>query len=71
MTEPEVDEELDRITIKLTEIVKSMFGITWMGIRPPPPPPPRYLEALAKIVGLAETIKELGLESVTKQSHRR
>jgi len=48
-----------------------MFGITWMGIRPPPPPPPRYLEALAKIVGLAETIKELGLESVTKQSHRR
>ena len=49
-------------------IANDMWGITATGIRPPPPPPPKHLEALVKIVGLAEIIKVLALEAVKKQS---
>ncbi len=55
----------------MNDIVASMWGIATTGVRPPPPPPPGRLDdAVVRIVGLAETIKVLALDNVTKHLQR-
>jgi len=67
MTEAEENNAYEEIAQQLQAITVRMFSIAATGIRNPlPTPPPKLPELLARIIGHAELISEVGRKAFTR-----